>query len=106
MGAYKQGGIVGYKEGALIDKIASASKGINIPKFDDGGVLAMLHPPEVVLNPKQALNLVWNMANKRETSSPSINYDVNITSPKPLSETEIRRQIDLLTRELGYRMGI
>lgn len=66
----------------------------------------MLHPPEVVLNPKQALNLVWNMANRRETSSPSINYDVNITSPKPLSETEIRRQIDLLTRELGYRMGI
>ena len=106
MGAYKQGGIVGYKEGALIDKIASASKGINIPRFDDGGVLAMLHPPEVVLNPKQALNLVWNMANRRETSSPSINYDVNITSPKPLSETEIRRQIDLLTRELGYRMGI
>jgi hypothetical protein len=46
------------------------------------------------------------MANRRETGNSSINYNVNVTSPKPLSETEIKRQIDLLTRELGYRMGI
>ena len=51
-GNYANGGIV------------SASKGINLPKFDNGGVLAMLHPPEVVLNGKEALQLVWNMATK------------------------------------------
>jgi len=53
----------GWANGGMV----SASKGINLPKFDNGGVLAMLHPPEVVLNGKQALNMVWNMAQQKDT---------------------------------------
>ena len=58
------GGPVGFSEGGFLDKILSASAGINLPKFDNGGVLAMLHPPEIVLNKGQALNVLWNLAQR------------------------------------------
>lgn len=104
----KEGGIVGFSQGGFLDSILSASAGINLPKFDNGGVLAMLHPPEIVLNAKEAMQLVWNMATKPMDTKQSggINNTYNITSPKPLTESEIKRQIDLLSRELGYKMGL
>jgi len=75
---FSSGGLVGFSQGALIDKIVSASKGINLPKFDNGGMLAVLHPPEVVLNGKEALQLVWNMATKPMQSEKSSNIVQNI----------------------------
>ena len=102
------GGPVGFSGGGFLDKILSASQGMMLPKFDNGGVLAMLHPPEIVLNAKEAMQLVWNMAKQPITTKQSgeINNTYNITSPKPLSEAEIKRQIDLYSRDMGYRMGL
>jgi len=31
---------------------------------------------------------------------------MNVTSPRPLTESELKRQIDMLSRELGYRWGL
>jgi hypothetical protein len=62
-----------------------------LPSFDTGGVLAMLHPPEVVLNPKQALNLVWNMANKKEGSSGSITNNFYLNDVVIREEADINR---------------
>jgi hypothetical protein len=108
-GQYPGGRLGGIFNGSeFLRPMLSASRGINLPKFDNGGVLAMLHPPEIVLNAKEAMQLVWNMANKpMDTKGTSgINNTYNITSPKPLTESEIKRQLDLLNRELGYKMGL
>jgi hypothetical protein len=102
-------GVVSKAGGGIVDHILSASAGIKLPKFDNGGVLAMLHPPEIVLNAKEAMQLVWNMATRpidTNNKNAGINNTYNITSPKPLSESEIKRQIDLYSRELGYRTGL
>ena len=70
------GGIVNY----MLGGIASAAQGLVIPSAQEG-VLAVLHPPELVLNPGQALRVLWNMANEpkrtraevRETEGQIIN---------------------------------
>jgi TP901 family phage tail tape measure protein len=54
--------------------------------------------PELVALPKGAT--------VSPLSKGGITMNNNITSPKPLTESEIRRQLDLLSRKLGYRMGI
>lgn len=92
---YLKGGIVGYKKGGIADKFLSASDGIIIPKFDNGGVLAMLHPPEIVLNTKEAMQLVWNMANQ-QVKKTDLNNDYNLND-KPI---EIRNVIELEGRVL------
>jgi TP901 family phage tail tape measure protein len=77
-GFFKEGGIVGYEQGGIIGNILSAFKDINIPKFDSGGMLAMLHPPEIVLNSKQAMQLLWNMANQPVGEASGHNQPVEI----------------------------
>jgi len=103
---FASGGIVGYANGGVI----SASAGMITPSFDNGGILTMLHKNEVVLNSKQTRNLaelIFGLANtKHNISGSGINNTYNITSPKPLSEGEIKRQLDMLSREMGYRMGV
>jgi len=78
-----------------------------------GEVPAVLHPPEVVLNSRQALRLVWNLANTPlgrakpvTTSGPNIVQNVNITTTAQLTESEIRRQLDLISRQLVSRVGL
>ncbi|MBA7476362.1 hypothetical protein ES707_11747 [subsurface metagenome] len=118
MGEFSGGGIANYLKGGITGSdgfslpILTAAKGlITLPRADEG-MLALLHPPELVLNPEQALRVLWRIANepreaKGSTKSGGINIEeMNITSPKPLTESEIKRQIDLLSRELGYRMGV
>jgi len=42
----------------------------------------------------------------QEHRVPNIVNNYNITTPEKLTESEIKRQIDLVSRELGYRMGL
>lgn len=67
---FSQGGPVGFANGGMV--------GSMIPKFDNGGMLAVLHPPEVVLNGKEALQLVWNMATKPMQSDSSGATTINV----------------------------
>ncbi|MBA7475296.1 hypothetical protein ES707_10662 [subsurface metagenome] len=111
-----KGGIAGFARGGIAGSdgfslpLLTAAKGlITLPRAQEG-MLAVLHPPELVLNPDQALRVLWRIANEprgaRPLKKPSINYEVNITTPEKLTESEIKRQIDMLSRELGYRMGL
>jgi len=112
---YSTGGIVGYAKGGIIghdgfmQPLLKASQGLITPSYDNGGILSLLHKNEVVLNSKQTRNLaelIFGLANtKHDVGGGGVNYEVNITSPKALSESEITRQIDLFTRELSYRLG-
>ena len=70
--------------------IVGASGGLMLPQMDSGGVLAMLHPPEVVLNADQALRLVWNMANqKAEGGRGSVSNTFNIDQMVVREEADI-----------------
>jgi len=102
------GGIVGYADGGIAGLASSIASRVQVPSFDTGGVLAMLHPPEVVLNGKQALRAIWNMANMpmQNKTEAGIKNTFNITSPEPLTESELRRQIDMVSRKMGYRIGL
>lgn len=69
---FASGGIVGYKEGGIINKVLSASSGMITPSYDNGGILTMLHKNEVVLNTKQTRNLaelIFGLANTRFTGN-------------------------------------
>ena len=71
----------------------------------------LIHPPELILNKEQALNVLWNMATQPKAVSSgmqdtSIVNNYNITTPEALTESEIKRQIDLVSREFGHRMGV
>jgi len=94
----------GYKSGGLVE----AQEGLFASAGNARPVL--IHPPEVILNKDQALNVLWNMANQPVGASgaqgSSIVNNYNITTPEKLTESEIKRQIDLVSRELGYRMGL
>jgi len=102
------GGIFTGKE--FLRPMVSAMEGMMIPKFDTGGVLALLHPPEIVLNAKEAMQLVWNMANRpidtKQGAGSGIIMNNTFNSPKPLTESEINRNFDIAARELGYRIGM
>ncbi|MBA7583014.1 hypothetical protein ES708_24952 [subsurface metagenome] len=109
------GGIAGFAGGGITGSdgfslpILTAAQGlITLPRADEG-LLALLHPPELVLNPDQALRVLWRIANEPihdVKSGGDIINNYNITTPKPLSESEIRRQLDLLSRQLGARLGL
>jgi len=110
----RAGGIVGYADGGIAGLASSIAGRVQVPSFDAGGVLAMLHPPEVVLNEKQAIVLnekqalkaLWNMANMPMEGKSGVVINNTFNSPKPLTESEIKRNTDITARELGYRMGI
>lgn len=88
----------------------------NLHNFYSGGFItdnvhsvypAMLHPNELVLNPQQQARLLFRLSNEASGGvGNKIENTFNVTSPKPLNEHELKMQIDLLTREFGYRMGM
>ena len=71
--------------------IPSASAGMITPSFDNGGILAMLHKNEVVLNSGQTKNLaelIFGLANKKTDIAETPEYQSN----QPI---EIRNIIEL-----------
>ena len=62
-GMYAGGGIAGFARGGITGSdgfslpILTAAQGLITPSFDNGGILALLHKKEVVLNSGQQLNL-------------------------------------------------
>lgn len=80
-----EGGPVGFSKGGFLDKIISASAGINLPKFDNGGVLAILHPPEVVLNKDNALNILWNLTKPIPDTKQVTNTKQEVTIHVPVN---------------------
>jgi len=108
---WASGGIIGYSDGGVVNPILSASAGMITPSYDNGGILSLLHKNEVVLNSGQQRNLaefIFGLANRKNdvSAQPGITQNITINSPKPLTESELTRQIDLLNRELGIRLGI
>lgn len=73
---------------------------------------ATVHGGEIIYNPydssgSSALLAASIPATKNDPLTSSvINNTYNITTPEALTESEVKRQIDLLSREFGYRMGV
>ncbi|MFA5433126.1 MAG: hypothetical protein WC319_09745 [Candidatus Paceibacterota bacterium] len=66
------GGVIGYANGGIANKVLSASSGMITPSYDNGGILSLLHKNEVVLNSKQTRNLaelIFGLANTRFADS-------------------------------------
>ena len=69
---YAKGGLVGFSDGGIINKVLSASAGMITPSYDNGGILSLLHKNEVVLNAGQTKNLaelIFGLANTRFSGS-------------------------------------
>jgi len=86
-----------------------------LQQFQSGGFItgnansvfpATLHPNEVVLNSQQQARLLMKLATTKTEVRERGDNIFNITSPNPLTESEIKMQINLLSRELGHRMAI
>jgi len=79
----------------------------SIPQLASGGIITS---PGYALVGEQGPELLRLPAGAQVEplgKSSGINIEqMNITSPKPLTESEIKRQLDLLSRELGYRLGM
>jgi len=111
----------------LINSIKGKTVSINVPGASRGMFIGaqtglysrgggaqpvIIHPPEIILNPEQAMNLVWNMANMARSADGgggrSINMENNfsIVSPTPLSEAEIISEEELMLRKVGMEMGL
>ena len=71
--------------------VPEASQGMMLPSFDTGGVLAMLHPPEVVLNGEQALNLVWNASQGKLNKG----SEQTITNTFNIEQLVVREEADV-----------
>jgi len=78
---------MGYAGGGLI----KAQSGLNI----SGGnaVPVIIHPPEVILNKEQALNVLWNLANQPKVSGGVSNSIVNNFN---ISELIVREDADIV----------
>jgi len=78
---------MGYAGGGLI----KAQSGLNI----SGGsaVPVIVHPPEVILNKEQALNVLWNLANQPKVSGGVSNSIVNNFN---ISELIVREDADIV----------
>jgi len=79
-----------------------------IPKFDSGGILAMLHPPELVLNEKNALKILWNMANRdiSSGSTPKVTQQNEINIYGEVSPAKLLREEELLLKKLEMELGV
>lgn len=82
---YAKGGIAGFAGGGIASSdgfslpLLTAAKGlITLPQADEG-MLAVLHPPELVLNPDQALRVLWKIANEPMGEKGTTSYgDIHI----------------------------
>jgi len=71
--------------------LEQAQSGLNI---DSGGARPVLiHPPELILNKEQALNVLWNMANQPVTSMG--NQGASIINEFNISELVVREEADV-----------
>ena len=85
----------------------------SLDKFAGGGttssrsVLVGELGPEIAELPV-GTRIIPNNQISKVSSGETINITnhYNITTPKPLTESGIKREIDMLSRELGYRMGL
>ena len=86
------GGIVGYSDGG----VTSNSRSVLVGELG----------PEIAEFPVGTRIIPNNQISKVSSEAINITNHYNITTPKPLSESGIKRETDMLSRELGYRMGI
>ncbi|MBA7558218.1 hypothetical protein ES705_51011 [subsurface metagenome] len=89
---FARGGITG-SDGFSLPLLTAAQGLITLPRADEG-MLALLHPPEIVLNPDQALRVLWRIANEprgTKSSSPIINNYFEIAEMVVREEADIYR---------------
>ena len=78
----------------------------SIPELATGGLIDKAGFVDVGERGRERVYLPQGAEVRPLSDGAKIINNYNITSPKPLNESETRRQIDLLTRELAYRMGL
>ncbi|MBA7588690.1 hypothetical protein ES708_30756 [subsurface metagenome] len=90
--SYALGGIAG-SDGFSLPMLKAAQGLITLPRADEG-MLALLHPPELVLNPDQALRVLWKIANEpreAKSSSPVIHNYFEIAEMVVREEADIHK---------------
>lgn len=100
--------------GKLIPGLAGREWGFNlpsvslprIPKLALGGIIDEAGFVDVGERGRERIFLPKGAKVVPLEKTQSITNYYNITSPKPLTESEIRRQLDLLSRQMGMRMGL
>jgi len=70
--SYMKGGIAG-SDGFSLPILTAAQGLITLPQAQEG-MLAVLHPPELVLNPEQALRVLWRIANEPKGAKDATPY--------------------------------